>query len=291
MAQDNGWFMHAVNAANDRTIAKSTPNVTVNTDKTGAGVTLTFGETFEVGGKTLTYAGTAKVGSVDGFFAKGEGSQFFFSKIDVGNKKVSFSTGDTPICFYPGTLVATPSGEIAVETLKIGDLVLTAEGKVAPVRWVGRQTVSTFLADPVRVLPIRISAGALGKSLPARDLLISPDHAILVMDVLIQAGALLNGTTIRREADVPSTFTYYHVELADHSLVLAEGVPAETFVDNVQRTAFDNWDEHQALYGSTAPITEMQRPRAKSQRQVPEVVRERIAACSATLTPTLFVDA
>jgi len=190
---------------------------------------------------------------------------------------------DVVICFYPGTLIRTPDSEVAVETLKIGDLVLTAEGKVMPIRWIGRQTVSTIFADPLRVLPIRITAGALGENLPVRDLLVSPDHALLVDSVLVQAGALVNGTTIRRESDVPTTFTYYHVELADHSLILAEGVPAETFVDNVERLAFDNWEEHEALYGDLPPIMEMELPRAKAQRQVPMATRQRLAARAAML--------
>ena len=179
-----------------------------------------------------------------------------------------------PVCFYSGTLVATPSGERAVETLRAGDLVLTAEGEARPIRWLGRQTVSTRFGDPLRVLPIRVAAGALGENLPKRDLLVSPDHALLVDGVLVQAGALVNGTTVRREAGVPEVFTYWHVELHDHSLVLAEGVPAETFIDNVDRLAFDNWDEHEAA-GSEAPIAEMALPRAKSARQVPHATRRR----------------
>jgi hypothetical protein len=177
------------------------------------------------------------------------------------------------ICFYPGTMVATPSGPRAVETLAIGDLVMTSEGEAKPVRWMGRQTVSTRFADPLRVLPIRIRAGALGDNLPVRDLLISADHALLVDGVLVEASALINGDSIRREHDVPERFTYHHVELADHSLILAEGVAAETFVDNVNRLAFDNWAEHEALYGDLPNIVEMELPRARSARQVPMRLR------------------
>ncbi|MGF9762733.1 Ig-like domain-containing protein [Microvirga sp. 0TCS3.31] len=186
----------------------------------------------------------------------------------------SGGAGETQvICFYPGTLIRTPDGEVAVETLKIGDLILNVEGKAMPVRWMGRQTVSTRFADPLRVLPIRIIAGALGENLPARDLLVSPDHALLIDGILVHAGALVNGTTVRRDGGVPTTFTYHHVELADHSLILAEGVPAETFVDNVDRMGFDNWSEHEALYGHEAAIAEMDLPRAKSHRQVPMAIR------------------
>jgi hypothetical protein len=193
---------------------------------------------------------------------------------------------NTVICFYPGTMIATPEGQRAVETLVIGDLVLTAEGETRPIRWMGRQTVSTRFADPLRVLPIRIKAGALGEGVPVRDLLLSPDHALLVHGVLVQAGALVNGSTIIRETRVPERFSYHHVELADHSLILAESTPAETFVDNVDRLAFDNWDEHEALYGQLPGIVEMARPRAKSHRQVPRALREYLAARAAALAQT-----
>jgi hypothetical protein len=168
-----------------------------------------------------------------------------------------------------------------VETLSIGDLVLTHDGAVKPIRWMGRQAVSTMFADKLRVLPIRIGAGALGDGLPLRDLLVSPDHALLVEDILVHAGALVNGTTITREHDVPARFTYHHVELADHSLILAEGVPAETFIDHVDRMAFDNWDEHQTLYGHLPSIVELDLPRVKSARQLPMRLRARLAGHAA----------
>jgi len=181
------------------------------------------------------------------------------------------------ICFYPGTMIATPAGQVAVETLKRGDMVLTQDGRSMPVSWLGRQTVSTVFTDKLRVLPIRIKAGALGENVPTRDLLISPDHAILVDGALIQAGALINGTSIVRESNVPQNFTYYHVEVDDHSLILAENTPAETFVDNVDRLAFDNWAEHQALYPEGKSINELPYPRAKSHRQVPVAIRVKLA--------------
>ena len=186
----------------------------------------------------------------------------------------------SPACFMAGTAIRTPSGDVAVETLKAGDLVTLSDGRTAPVAWLGRQTISMVFADPLRVLPIRIRANALEDNVPARDLLLSPDHALLVDNVLIQAGALVNGISILRETDVPTVFTYYHVEIADHSLILAENTPAETFVDNVDRLNFDNWAEHEALVGDTA-IAEMEYPRAKSARQLPQAIRQRLAGRAA----------
>jgi Ca2+-binding RTX toxin-like protein len=196
---------------------------------------------------------------------------------------VVWATGvEQVICFYPGTEITTPDGPRAIESLGIGDLVLTFEGVPAPVRWMGRQTVSTRFGDPMAVLPIRIRAGALGEGLPLRDLLVSPDHAILVSGLLVQAGALVNGASILRECQVPERFTYHHVELTTHALILAEGVPAETFVDNVARGAFDNWAEHEALYAHLPSISELPNPRAKARRQVPGRVLAKLDALAET---------
>ena len=145
----------------------------------------------------------------------------------------------------------------------------TLGGTAQPVRWLGKRRVSARFADPLRAYPIRLRAGALADGVPSRDLLLSPDHALLVDGILAQAGALVNGISIVRETEVPESFTYYHVEVADHSLILAEDTPAETFIDNVDRMAFDNWEEYVAVVGETS-IPEMEcpapRPRAKCRR-------------------------
>ena len=183
------------------------------------------------------------------------------------------------VCFLAGTRIATPEGSRAIDTLAAGDQVLTADGEARAVRWLGRQTVATRFADPRRVAPICIRRGALGEGLPVRDLFVSPDHALMVDDVFVQAGALVNGVSITIEdANLPEKLVYFHVELADHSLILAEGVAAETFIDNVDRLAFDNWDEHGVLSEETEPMTEMPYPRAKAQRQVPAALRSRLMA-------------
>ena len=275
------------NVVVDLTDASATAtSASVNLNLTGldAGSTATVTFTGAGGGSAnaVYTAGGAKAADISGL--RGDVTATVSVTDAAGN--IAAGRGETlsndPVCFMPGTLIRTPEGERPVETLKAGALVLTACGRTAPVRWLGRQTVSTRFANPLRVLPIRITAGALGEGLPARDLLLSPDHALLVEGVLVQAGALVNGTSIRREAGVPEVFLYWHVELADHALVLAEGVPAETFIDNVDRLAFDNWDEHEAA-GAEAPIVEMALPRAKARRQVPMAVRRRLEDRTALL--------
>jgi Hint domain len=257
-------------------VNRLSPNETFTTDKTA--------------GTTFTYVGTATVnqggGTVIGFIGKVGNDLYLFT--DTANSGSAFNTltqangkggdGTTVICFLPGTRIATPQGEVSVESLKAGDLVQTAEKRTVPVRWVGRQTISTLFADPLRVLPICIKAGALAENVPSRDLYVSPDHAILIDDILVHASALVNGSSIVRAPAPAKTFTYYHVELADHSLLLADNVPAESFIDNVDRLAFDNWDEHEGLGDGTAPLVEMAYPRAKAARQVPMAIRERLAA-------------
>ena len=209
------------------------------------------------------------------------GALFTFSDIALADANATLVTssddnGGTEvitICFVAGTMIRTPRGEVAIETLRRGDMVLTSDGKARPLDWLGRQTVSSRFADPIRSWPIRVKAGAIGDNVPCRDLLVSPDHALLVEGVLMHAGALVNGTSIVRETTVPEIFVYYHIELADHSLILVENTPAETFIDNVDRMHFDNWDEHEALYPDGKPIVEMPHPRAKARRQVPMRIR------------------
>ena len=184
-------------------------------------------------------------------------------------------TGVAP-CFYMGTRLATPDGDIAVEDIVAGTLLMTASGEIKPVRWLGWSRVSSRFADPVRSFLIRIKAAALGDSLPLRDLLVSPDHAMFIEGVLVQAGAVVNGVNVIREAELPEIFTYYHVELDTHELLLAEGAATESFVDNVDRMNFENWAEHE-LVAMTKPIREMDYPRAKSSRQIPISVRQALA--------------
>ena len=79
-------------------------------------------------------------------------------------------------------------------------------------------------------------------------------------------------------------FTWFHIETEDHAVILAEGTPAETFVDNVSRARFDNYAEFEALYGKPeASIEELDHPRVKSARQLPAAIRDRLAARASSL--------
>jgi len=201
-----------------------------------------------------------------------------FSQITDYRDGASFVAFDVAACFCAGARIATPDGERAVETLRIGDRVLTANGGVEPLVWIGRRRVHTRFADPLRLWPVRIAAGALGENLPAQDLLLSPDHALFLDGLLVHAGALVNGRTIVQHRPEGESFSYYHLEIDTHALIRANGALAETFVDNADRMAFDNWTEHETLYPGGRSVPELPYPRAKSARQVPRALRQRLAA-------------
>ncbi|MGI3186293.1 Hint domain-containing protein [Nioella aestuarii] len=119
----------------------------------------------------------------------------------------------------------------------------------------------------------------MGIGLPQTDLTVTADHGMLVDGVICHAGALVNGTTITRVplAEMGETYTVYHIETEDHEIILANGAPAETFIDNVSRRVFDNYAEFEALYGDVPEMEELPYPRAMSARQVPGHVRKRLS--------------
>jgi len=230
---------------------------------------------------SYTFVTVATNDGASGFIAEdSSGNFYFFTNDTVTSDQVGTSmtaeAGAEAVCFMAGTMVRTPGGEAAVEHLRIGDLVRSHDGRAVPVRWIGRQTVAPIFADEL-LLPVRIKAGALAENVPCRDLLLSPDHAVFVGGALLQAGALVNGTSIVRERNVPVIFVYYHVEVDGHALIMAENTPAETFIDNVERSRFDNFAEYQSLYPEPRSLEEMPYPRAKASRQVPAATRESLA--------------
>jgi hypothetical protein len=184
----------------------------------------------------------------------------------LGDPESPLNGATFAICFWPGTRIATPAGEAPIESLRPGDLVLTAEGEAVPVRWLWRQTIAQGAADPDRAHPVRIASGALGGGLPRRDLRVSPRHAIRLGAVLAEAGALANGGSIRAEHEA-GPLVWYTIELDAHRLILAEGVAAESFLDHVPRRMFDGWDAYLAAGGEDREIAEMALPRVQSARQ------------------------
>ncbi len=161
----------------------------------------------------------------------------------AGNAFTLTTSGvETVTCFAPGTRILTAGGEVPVETLRAGDLVV-APGRGAalkPVRWVGHTRVDIARhRDKRKVAPILVRAGALGAGVPARDLRVSPEHAFLLQGRLVPAHMLVNGTTIVQEL-WQRAITYWHVELDEHGVLVAEGALAESYFDDGNRHLFDN---------------------------------------------------
>ncbi len=184
-------------------------------------------------------------GTTESFILSDPGSAAYFTR-DDGHGGTSVST--SPACYCPGTLILTDNGNVPVETLAIGDTAITASGQHRALQWIGRRSYAgRFLAFNSAVQPIRFRAGSLGDELPRRDLLVSPKHAMFLEGVLVPAECLVNGVTIVQERDLERV-DYFHIELDSHDVLLAEGAPSESFVDDDSRGMFQNAHEHAALF-------------------------------------------
>ncbi|AWN54434.1 Hint domain-containing protein [Methylobacterium sp. 17Sr1-1] len=143
-------------------------------------------------------------------------------------------------CYCPGSLILTDRGEVAVEDLTIGDVVVTTSGDHRAIRWIGHRTLNCRNhPNPLAVLPVRISRDAFGPARPSQDLWVSPGHAICLDvdgEVFIPASALVNGAAVTQVA--VDTVTYWHVELDSHDVLLANGLPAESYLDMGNRRFF-----------------------------------------------------
>ena len=142
-------------------------------------------------------------------------------------------------CFARGTLIQTPDGQRPVESLAVGDLVLTADHGAKPILWVGSKLVTaTRLVREPELRPIRIRKGALGESQPTRDLIVSPQHRILVRsriaqkmfgtnEVLVAAKQLLQIDGIDIAEDLAEV-EYFHFLFDQHEVVLSNGAETES---------------------------------------------------------------
>lgn len=142
-------------------------------------------------------------------------------------------------CFTPGTRILTDQGERVIETLAPGDMVLTRDNGWQPLRWIGRRdmTQAELMAEP-RFNPIRIAQGALGEGLPQRDMLVSPQHRMLLAgpraellfgehEVLAAATHLVGTPGIERV--MPRTVSYIHLMFDHHEIIHADGAWSESF--------------------------------------------------------------
>ncbi len=163
-------------------------------------------------------------------------------------------------CFVLGTHILTPEGQVRVEDLCIGDLVVTRDNGVQPVRWIGMSHVSAAQTARLPELrPVVIRQGALGENLPSADLRVSRQHRILVDDwraelmfgaedgVLVPAFALCNDSTVTVD-HAPQAVTYYHVAFDRHEVIWSEGVETESFFPAARTVSAMNAAQRDELF-------------------------------------------
>jgi hypothetical protein len=188
------------------------------------------------------------------------------------------------LCLAAGSLIRTPEGLRPVESLAIGDLVLTPDGP-QPLKFLG---ISRRHRNSLRAqgrLPMRIRPGALAPHCPSAELYCTPSHALWIEGRLVEAGALLNGSSISQLADLPAGqdhFTYYSMELECHALIWANDLLCETYVPTYRdgeltRVLWDNYDHYLSLYHSSEPMQELACPRIPFARLLPEFIRRQVA--------------
>ncbi len=215
-------------------------------DIAGFGGTITSfkgGDSFVITGGTLSNLGVSNSNTLtfsDSGLNAGSGGidQIIFgSAVNAGGFSIVNGNTVQVACFAAGTRIETAGGPVPVEDLVVGDTLRTVLGGAGEIVWIGQRTVNCATHPrPESVWPVRIERDALAENMPSRDLFVSPDHALYVDGVLIPAKYLMNGRTIR-QVEVGQV-TWFHVELARHDVILAEGMPAETYLDTGDRAKF-----------------------------------------------------
>ncbi|MCU0901738.1 MAG: Hint domain-containing protein, partial [Cypionkella sp.] len=172
----------------------------------------------------------------------GNGFDGFVEYLDADGNVVGrseFVNIENIVCFTPGTLIATPRGEVPVEQLRVGDKVITRDNGIQEIRWMGAKEMGwhDFATNP-HLRPIMVKAGSLGNGLPERDMMLSPNHRLLVAndrtalyfdehEVLVAAKHLIGGKGIHQVESVGTT--YFHFMFDQHEVVLSNGAWTESF--------------------------------------------------------------
>lgn len=166
------------------------------------------------------------------------------------------------VCFVRGTMIATPMGERAIETLEVGEQVSTRDNGDQAISWIGWNQVD-FLnlskANVSKLLPIRISAGALGAGMPNRDLLVSPQHRILVQSkicnrmfgqdtALVAAKNLTDLPGIHSDTSLAKV-DYFHFLLGRHEIVFSEGAASESLFTGAEALKVVSRDALEEILG------------------------------------------
>jgi Hint domain len=193
---------------------------------------------------------TQVIAAIDAETAQSVSGTVFGGIGSASTDLTSYANG-TLQCFLRGTLIRTVSGDVPVERLAQGDRVVAIGRGDAPAIWIGHRRVDARRhPDPRAMWPVRIAAGTFGEGQPFRDLFLSPDHAVFVMDMMVPIKYLIDGVSI---AAVPmAEAVYYHVELPRHEAIFANGLATESYLETGGRARFDNADVIVRLFPDVA---------------------------------------
>lgn len=158
--------------------------------------------------------------------------------------KITYSKGNTYIgvCFLADSMIRTPSGETPVQNLRMGDEILAwNEGTLAvrKVIWTGRRQTTTnpSLPDDQAGYPVRILANAISENVPHKDMLITAEHCLYLDGHFVPARMLVNGKSIFYDRSLTS-YEYFHIETREHSVIMADGMLTESYLDTGNRHTF-----------------------------------------------------
>ena len=155
------------------------------------------------------------------------------------NDVVTNNTTVSPPCFLAGTRIATPRGEVPVEQLVAGDTLSTNSGAAQPIVWIGTGRVLATRGRRNAATPVIVRKGAIADNVPYRDLRMTKGHSLFIDGALIPVEYLINHRTILFD-DHAQEVSIYHIELAGHDVLIADGAPAESYRDDGNRWLFQN---------------------------------------------------
>lgn len=220
------------------------------------------GSTIEIPGSgkvtNATYDSTSKTTSIttdNGITVKVSGdytisNNSLYQQESGGNLYISASptnslgTSAVLVCFLSGSMIRTSKGDVAVEDIQIGDQVVTFDWRnnqdvIRPVIWTGKGhcKVRFDLPDDEAGWPVRVIKNAISDGVPYKDMLITAEHCLFFRDRFVPVRMLVNGVSIFYDKSITS-YDYYHVETEQHSVITADGMLTESYLDTGNRSSF-----------------------------------------------------
>lgn len=263
MVLDGGRGHDTLNLAGDWTVSLTSGVVSLDFDNDGIVDTVTS----VFSNDDLPFIVGEFPSVLDGSVAFGDGNLVRFRNFEDINV----------VCFTAGTMIDTPTGKVAIESLREGDLVTTRKG-ARPVQWIGKRTLDSIdLAANPKLLPVRVPAGAFGHGLPTRDVSFSPQHRVVIRstiaermfgspEVLVSVKQLVGVNGIDIDGDVRRV-QYFHVMLEEHEILSVEGIEAESLYPGRQAISFlspDQLREVREIFPNFDDLVEADQPAASA---------------------------